>query len=166
MCERHDRWGVRFPVSFHVYLGLVILFQGWILWIHGIWFKHLKGIHLKKSYCCFVIVDLVFLCVKIETSLQHCFNHWKNFTAVVTRLTASGTGTATEYDQKGQILNQASSSKYLHFVLLYFLAYDFPWLFFFSFLLFLFHCGLWFSCSSFFVGFFYCLLRFRFCWAS
>jgi hypothetical protein len=50
--------------------------------------------------------------------------------------------------------------------LLYFLAYDFPWLFFLSFLLFLFHCGLWFSCSSFFVGFFYCLLRFRFCWAS
>jgi hypothetical protein len=81
----------------------------------------LKGIYLKKSYCCFAIVDLVFLCVKIETSLQHCFNHWKNFTAVVTRLTATGTGTATEYDQKGQILNQVSSSKYLHFVLLYFL---------------------------------------------
>jgi hypothetical protein len=36
-----------------------------------------------------------------------------------------------------------------------FLAYDFPWLFFFSFLLFLFHL-----CSSFFVGFFYCLLWF------
>ncbi len=159
MCERWDRWGVRFPVSFHVYLGLVILFQGWILWIHGIWFKHLKGIHLKKSYCCFAIVDLVFFCVKIETLLQHCFNHWKNFTAVVTRLTASGTGTATEYNQKGQILNQLSSSKYLYFVLLYFsssfLAYDFPWLFFFSFLLFLFHL-----CSSFFVGFFYCLLWF------